>query len=66
MSTHQTPANRVDAASDAAFDADSNGLLSALEERILLLDGAMGTSIQAYGLEEVDFRGERLLIGPPV
>ena len=64
MSTHQIPANRVDAASDAAFDADSNGLLSALEERILLLDGAMGTSIQAYGLEEVDFRGERFADWP--
>ena len=31
----------------------------ALENRILILDGAMGTMIQAYGLEESDFRGER-------
>ena len=30
-----------------------------LEERILILDGAMGTMIQAHKLEEADFRGER-------
>jgi 5-methyltetrahydrofolate--homocysteine methyltransferase len=30
-----------------------------LKERILLLDGAMGTMIQGYGLEEKDYRGER-------
>ncbi|HEY4635586.1 MAG TPA: methionine synthase, partial [Rhodospirillales bacterium] len=28
-------------------------------ERILVLDGAMGTMIQAYGLGEADFRGKR-------
>jgi 5-methyltetrahydrofolate--homocysteine methyltransferase len=30
-----------------------------LRERILVLDGAMGTMIQRYALEEEDFRGER-------
>jgi len=30
-----------------------------LESRILLLDGAMGTMIQAFSLDEDDFRGER-------
>ena len=30
-----------------------------LEERILVLDGAMGTMIQAHELQEADFRGER-------
>lgn len=30
-----------------------------LKERILVLDGAMGTMIQRYELEEADFRGER-------
>ena len=30
-----------------------------LRERILVLDGAMGTMIQRQGLEEDDFRGER-------
>jgi 5-methyltetrahydrofolate--homocysteine methyltransferase len=30
-----------------------------LEERILLLDGAMGTMIQSYGLSEADYRGRR-------
>jgi 5-methyltetrahydrofolate--homocysteine methyltransferase len=30
-----------------------------LKERILILDGAMGTMIQRYKLEEKDYRGER-------
>ncbi|MAT64632.1 MAG: methionine synthase [Gammaproteobacteria bacterium] len=30
-----------------------------LQERILILDGAMGTMIQSYKLEEADYRGER-------
>jgi len=34
-------------------------MMSALDERILVLDGAMGTMIQAYGLAEEDYRGER-------
>ncbi|GMR17018.1 MAG: methionine synthase [Gammaproteobacteria bacterium] len=34
-------------------------LLAALRERILLLDGAMGTMIQSLRLAEDDFRGDR-------
>ena len=30
-----------------------------IKERILILDGAMGTKIQSYGLTEEDFRGDR-------
>ena len=30
-----------------------------LKQRILILDGAMGTMIQSYKLEEADYRGER-------
>ena len=30
-----------------------------LKERILIIDGAMGTMIQRYKLEETDYRGER-------
>ena len=30
----------------------------ALQERILIIDGAMGTMIQGYGLQEEDFRGD--------
>ena len=30
-----------------------------IKERILILDGAMGTMIQKYGLKEEDFRGSR-------
>jgi 5-methyltetrahydrofolate--homocysteine methyltransferase len=34
-------------------------LKSALKERILILDGAMGTMIQGYKLDEEGYRGER-------
>ena len=30
-----------------------------LEKRILIIDGAMGTMIQRYKLQEKDYRGER-------
>ena len=30
-----------------------------LKEKILLLDGGMGTMIQAYKFDEADYRGER-------
>jgi 5-methyltetrahydrofolate--homocysteine methyltransferase len=34
-------------------------LHQAIQSRILVLDGAMGTMIQSYGLEEADFRGSQ-------
>src|SRR3954471_346521 len=34
-------------------------LHSALEQRILVLDGAMGTMIQRHRLSEAEYRGER-------
>ena len=36
-----------------------DNLYSLLEQRILVLDGAMGTMIQKHGLDEQDFRGDR-------
>jgi 5-methyltetrahydrofolate--homocysteine methyltransferase len=39
-------------------------LRAALNERILVLDGAMGTMIQRHRLEEADFRGERFARWP--
>ncbi len=45
---------------DADLRPDCTEQLSALmRERILVLDGAMGTMIQRGGLSEADFRGER-------
>src|SRR5690606_1127160 len=32
---------------------------AALRQRILVIDGAMGSMIQGYGLQEADYRGER-------
>ena len=39
-------------------------LQSRLEERILVLDGAMGTLLQSYELEEKDYRAERFAQHP--
>jgi 5-methyltetrahydrofolate--homocysteine methyltransferase len=47
-----------------ATPARPHQIESLLAERILVLDGAMGTLIQSYGLEEADFRGERLAQHP--
>lgn len=38
---------------------NSEQLYKALKERILILDGAMGTMLQRYKFEEEDYRGER-------
>ncbi len=46
----QTPEHRPDATEE---------LTALLRERILVLDGAMGTMIQAHELTEEDFRGEQ-------
>lgn len=37
----------------------SSELHALLEQRLLVLDGAMGTMIQRHGLKEADYRGER-------
>ena len=34
-------------------------LQQVLRQRILVIDGAMGTMVQSYGLSEADYRGER-------
>ena len=39
-------------------------LRAQLNERILVLDGGMGTMIQSYRLNEADFRGERFADWP--
>ncbi len=41
----------------------TKALLDALEQRILIIDGAMGTMIQRHGLQEADYRGERFAGG---
>ena len=44
--------------------ARQHALKEALQQRILVLDGGMGTMIQSYKLTEVDFRGERFADWP--
>ncbi len=39
-------------------------LLDALKQRILILDGGMGTMIQSYKLEEADYAGDRFADWP--
>ena len=45
-------------------NARLQALQQALKERILILDGGMGTMIQSYRLEEGDYRGERFADWP--
>ncbi|PIE43331.1 MAG: methionine synthase [Gammaproteobacteria bacterium] len=42
-----------------SINTRKSSLKSALEHRILILDGAMGTMIQRHKLTEADYRGER-------
>jgi 5-methyltetrahydrofolate--homocysteine methyltransferase len=42
------------------MDGKLSPYVAALRERVLVFDGAMGTSIQGYGLTAEDFGGERL------
>ncbi|BAN49380.1 methionine synthase [Metapseudomonas resinovorans] len=44
--------------------ARQQALQQALKERILILDGGMGTMIQSYKLDEADYRGERFADWP--
>ena len=39
-------------------------LRALLEERLLYIDGAMGTMVQRHGLVEADYRGERFQAHP--
>ena len=41
------------------FSPHAQLLLKALKERIVIIDGAMGTTIRTYGLGEKEIRGER-------
>ena len=48
----------------ASRDERIESLKRSLAERILVLDGAMGTMVQGFGLEEADFRGENFKAHP--
>ncbi len=43
--------------------ARAQALQQALDQRILVIDGAMGTMIQRHDLQEADYRGERFVEG---
>ena len=47
------------AVKEVGCDTVSSTLKEALQRRILVIDGAMGTMIQQYNLQEADYRGER-------
>ncbi len=42
-----------------SFSPHAQLLVKALRERIVIIDGAMGTTIRTYGLGEAEIRGER-------
>ncbi|MFK7886583.1 MAG: methionine synthase [Gammaproteobacteria bacterium] len=44
---------------NAPVDSARAALGELLEQQIVLIDGGSGTAIQAFGLEEADYRGER-------
>jgi 5-methyltetrahydrofolate--homocysteine methyltransferase len=44
--------------------SDTHPIYKSLRERILVIDGAMGTMIQGYKLQEADYRGERFADHP--
>ena len=52
--SQQSTTERVETRPDA-----TEALTRLLTERILVIDGAMGTMIQGHGLGEADYRGER-------
>src|ERR1700730_540394 len=45
--------------------SSSFDILDALAQRILILDGAMGTMVQRFRLQEEDYRGDRFRAHPP-
>ena len=52
-------------ATSHAYTNQSAAALTALfDQRIAILDGAMGSMIQGYGLKEADFRGTRFAAHP--
>jgi 5-methyltetrahydrofolate--homocysteine methyltransferase len=55
-----SPTQFFDAPPQGGLDA-ACALAEAARERILILDGAMGTQIQGLGLEESHFRGDRFV-----
>lgn len=50
--------------SDLIRPDESEALRALLAQRILVLDGAMGTMIQGHQLTEQDYRGERFADWP--
>lgn len=49
----------MNTSSNTSLRLSASEFLNDLDNRVLVLDGAMGTMIQAYNLSEADFRGYR-------
>ena len=56
MTTTSSPVTDI---SDACAPPAGHPLRKILEQRIAIIDGAMGTTIRTYGMTEADIRGER-------
>lgn len=54
----------IELATQVNFLDMAKDIRTALQEHVLVLDGAMGTMIQRYKLEEEDFRGDRFATYP--
>lgn len=57
--TTQSSTTAKPSSNTAASSQRLEQLHQALKERILIIDGAMGSMIQTYDLQEADYRGER-------
>jgi hypothetical protein len=53
------PDKRMDQQPGNPMTPDTHPLVQLIQKRILVLDGAMGTMVQRYKLDEAAFRGER-------
>ena len=55
----EVEANEREGHKDDMNKIDQHPLKKSLEDRIAIIDGAMGTTIRTYGMAEADIRGER-------
>src|SRR3954471_4618019 len=54
-----SPLEKNRLSSPLGVGGSGGAIRSALQQRILVIDGAMGTMIQRHKLQEADYRGER-------
>ena len=59
MTSRMSPSHAAKAMTSTADTRPPHPIEKILEDRIAIIDGAMGTTIRTYGMTEADIRGER-------